>query len=97
AIGRRGQNVRLASQLTGWKLDIVSESRFKQMEEDAMNALARITGVGEDASKDLYRAGFRRLDEVIDAPEEELAGIVGAETVAQLRVGAAKAQEEVRR
>ncbi|MBC7172099.1 MAG: transcription termination/antitermination protein NusA, partial [Polyangiaceae bacterium] len=44
AIGRRGQNVRLASQLTGWKLDIVSESRFKQMEDEALDALARVGG-----------------------------------------------------
>jgi len=35
AIGRRGQNVRLASQLTGWKLDINSESRVKEMREFA--------------------------------------------------------------
>ena len=36
AIGRKGQNVRLAAQLTGWKLDIISESKFKQMEEEAI-------------------------------------------------------------
>jgi N utilization substance protein A len=97
AIGRRGQNVRLASQLSGWKLDIVSESRFKEMEEEAMAALARIPGVAEDAARDLYRAGFRRLDEVIDAPEEELAGIVGATHVAQLRKGSTEALEFVRK
>jgi N utilization substance protein A len=38
AIGRKGQNVRLAAQLTGWKLDIISESKFKQMEEEAVAA-----------------------------------------------------------
>ena len=38
AIGRKGQNVRLAAQLTGWKLDIISESKFKQMEEEAITA-----------------------------------------------------------
>ena len=37
AIGRKGQNVRLAAQLTGWKLDIISESKFKQMEEEAIS------------------------------------------------------------
>ena len=35
AIGRKGQNVRLAAQLTGWKLDINSESRVKEMREFA--------------------------------------------------------------
>ncbi len=48
AIGRKGQNVRLASQLTGWKLDIISESKFKQMEEEALQALREIDGVDED-------------------------------------------------
>ena len=38
AIGRKGQNVRLAAQLTGWKLDIISETKFKQMEEEAIAA-----------------------------------------------------------
>ena len=36
AIGRKGQNVRLAAQLSGWKLDIISEAKFKQMEEEAV-------------------------------------------------------------
>ena len=45
AIGRKGQNVRLAAQLTGWKLDIISESKFKQMEDDPslVNALHVLT------------------------------------------------------
>ncbi len=38
AIGRKGQNVRLAAQLSGWKLDIISEAKFKQMEEEAVTA-----------------------------------------------------------
>ena len=42
AIGRKGQNVRLAAQLTNWKLDIISESKFKQMEEEAIHALQQI-------------------------------------------------------
>ena len=48
AIGRKGQNVRLAAQLTGWKLDIISESKFKQMEEEAITALQQIDGVDRD-------------------------------------------------
>ena len=41
AIGRRGQNVRLASQLTGWKLDINSETRVKEMREFATESFER--------------------------------------------------------
>jgi N utilization substance protein A len=77
AIGRRGQNVRLASQLTGWKLDIISESKFRQIEEDAISALLRIQGVDENLAKTMYKLGFRSLDEVAEAGEQELSGIPG--------------------
>ena len=77
AIGRNGQNVRLASQLTGWKLDIISESKFRQMEEDAISALTRIEGVDENLAKTMYKLGFRSLDEVAEASEQELVGIPG--------------------
>ena len=98
AIGRRGQNVRLASQLTGWRLDIVSESRFKQIEEEAMAALSRLSA-DEEVSRSLYRMGFRSLDEVVDASEGELASVPGvpAEQVASLREDAARAMEDLRR
>ena len=79
AIGRRGQNVRLASQLTGWRLDIVSESRFKQLEEEAISTMARIEGVDDELAKALYKMGFRSLDEIAEAPEEELVSVAGIE------------------
>src|SRR5688572_15830271 len=77
AIGRRGQNVRLASQLTGWKLDIISESKFRQIEEDAIGALLRIQGIDDNLAKTMYKLGFRTLDEVAEASEQELSGIPG--------------------
>src|SRR5512145_3236872 len=77
AIGRKGQNVRLASQLTEWKLDIISESKFKQMEEEALQALREIDGVSESIAKSMYRLGFRALEEVSEASAEELAAIPG--------------------
>jgi N utilization substance protein A len=77
AIGRKGQNVRLAAQLTNWKLDIISETKFKQMEEEAINALQQIDGVTEAIAKSMYRLGFRALEEVSEASVEELAGIPG--------------------
>ncbi|MBT8451614.1 MAG: transcription termination/antitermination protein NusA [Deltaproteobacteria bacterium] len=98
AIGRRGQNVRLASQLSGWRLDIVSESRFQQIEEEAMAALSRLSA-DEELSRSLYRMGFRSLDEVVEASEGELASVPGvsAEDVAKLREDAASAMEDLRR
>lgn len=77
AIGRKGQNVRLASQLTGWKLDIISESKFKQIEDKALVALQEITGVTEPVARAMYRTGFRTPEEVAEATEEELATVQG--------------------
>lgn len=96
AIGRRGQNVRLASQLSGWRLDIVSESRFQQMEEESMRALSRIGD--EEVARSLYRMGFRTLDEVADAPADELATVEGIEEgdVEKLKADAAQALEDMR-
>ena len=95
AIGRRGQNVRLASQLTKWRLDIVSEARFKQMEEEAIERLARIGD--EDLGRTLYRLGFRMLDEVAEATLEELSEIEGVEDAAALRQRAEVEVEEARK
>ncbi|HLU49839.1 MAG TPA: transcription termination factor NusA, partial [Planctomycetota bacterium] len=98
AIGRRGQNVRLASQLTGWKLDIVSEARFKQIEEDAMDALARVGGPA-DIARNLYKMGFRSLDEVAEASEGELADVdgVNVDTAGAVKERAAGAMESFRK
>ncbi len=99
AIGRRGQNVRLASQLTGWKLDIVSESRFRQMEEQALQEIARIGSASGDMVKSFYKMGFRSLDEVAEAPDEELLTIDGIDEVehaVRIREEAAEAMEKHR-
>ncbi|RLB60257.1 MAG: transcription termination factor NusA [Deltaproteobacteria bacterium] len=77
AIGRKGQNVRLASQLTDWKLDVISASKFKVMEEEAVEALQQIDLVSDALAKAMYRMGFRALEEVAEASVEELAGIQG--------------------
>ncbi|HTM45303.1 MAG TPA: transcription termination factor NusA [Polyangiaceae bacterium] len=77
AIGRKGQNVRLASQLTGWKLDIISESKFKAIEEEALAAFTQIEGVSADIARALYRLGFRALEEVAEAGADELASVDG--------------------
>jgi N utilization substance protein A len=77
AIGRKGQNVRLAAQLTGWRLDIISESKFKQLEDESIRGLALIPGVNEELARALYRSGFRTAEEITDAPVEDLATIPG--------------------
>jgi len=81
AIGRKGQNVRLAAQLTGWKLDIISESKFKQMEEESITALSLIREVDDTIARAMYRLGYRALEEVAEAGAEELAAIPGIGSV----------------
>ena len=76
-IGRRGQNVRLASQLTGWKVDIHSESKHASQLEGARQELARIDGLEDDHVELLLRAGFQTAQEVADAEPHELCGVLG--------------------
>jgi N utilization substance protein A len=98
AIGRKGQNVRLAWHLTGWKLDIISESKFKQMEEEAIAQLGRIDGITEQVARNMYRMGFRALEEVAEATSEEIGGIqgVGPENAAKIREAAESTMEKLR-
>ena len=59
AIGKKGQNVRLASQLTGWRIDIHSESKIMELEARAKTQMAAIEGVDEDLANVLFQFGWR--------------------------------------
>jgi transcription termination/antitermination protein NusA len=100
AIGRKGQNVRLASQLTGWKLDIISESKFKQMEDEALVVLKEIDDVDEELAKAMYRLGFRALEEIAEAAIEELVtieGVTSEQRAQELKLAAERTMERLRR
>ncbi|MBU1413011.1 transcription termination factor NusA [Myxococcota bacterium] len=77
AIGKRGQNVRLASQLTGWKIDIYSESKVVELEKRMRDQIASIEGVGEDLAETIFKLGWRSLEDVAQANPEDLASIPG--------------------
>jgi len=76
AIGRGGQNVRLASELTGWELNVLTiEDAEKKSEEEAqkvLNAFMERLDVGEDVATILVQEGFSNIDEVAYVPESEL-------------------------
>ncbi len=100
AIGRKGQNVRLAAQLTGWKLDIISESKFKQIEQEALGALQEIEGVDDELARAFYRLGFRALEEVAEATLDELRvvdGVNSEEQAAGIQRAAEHAMERTRK
>ena len=86
AIGKKGQNVRLAAQLTEWKLDIQSESRVERMAEVARDLFAKIPGVDEDLAHTLTRLGFMSLQDIYTTQVEDLEIIPGLnrETALQL-------------
>lgn len=77
AIGRRGQNVRLASQLTGWRLDITPESKHEAQLDSARDELARIADLADDQVDGLVRAGFLTAQEVADADAAEIQHVLG--------------------
>ncbi len=77
AIGRRGQNVRLAAQLTGWKLDINSESRVKELREFANMSLGALPNMNEQLIELLYSHGFRQAKDVLEANPEVLVQLEG--------------------
>ena len=102
AIGRRGQNVRLASQLTGWKLDINSESRVKEMREFATRSFNAI-GIAEATQEMLYSHGFRKAQDIATASPEMLTQFPGftVDMIADLQRKAREqavvdAEEEIR-
>ncbi len=72
AIGRRGQNVRLAAQLTGWKIDIHSETKIAEMNETARAELSLIEMLNDDHRELLIRYGFRSIEDVADAEPDDL-------------------------
>jgi N utilization substance protein A len=81
AIGKKGQNVRLASKLTGWKIDVLSDTRAQERNEAARRSLMEIPGIGEMTVAILFMEGYRSAEEVAQASDEDLAQIdgVGAE------------------
>lgn len=77
AIGKRGQNVRLASKLSGWHLDVMSESRYSETMEVGYESLVRLPGVGVSLADALYEKGFFSVEELSKASAEDLIQIRG--------------------
>jgi len=69
AIGKRGQNVRLAARLTGWNIDIRSKAEVENLKQIS---ISEIEGVGPKTKKALIKAGFKTVGDVSTASEETL-------------------------
>ncbi|MCU0602047.1 MAG: transcription termination factor NusA [Desulfobacterales bacterium] len=90
AIGKKGQNVRLASKLTGWHLDVKSESIYNQTMQSGYNSLMALPGVGISLADALYEKGYYSAEEIGKASVEDLLQIRGIdETLARRLIEAA--------
>ncbi len=94
AIGKKGQNVRLAAKLLGWKIDIKSEEEKRQEVEQQMSALVggaatpleRVTELGETVIERLSGAGVNTVEALADMTPEQLEAIpgIGPKTVEKI-------------
>lgn len=101
AIGRRGQNVRLASQLTGWDIDILTEeeesSRRQKEFAERSELFMRALDVDEMVGQVLASEGFSSIEEVAYVEAEEVASIDGfdADTAAEIQARANEYLERI--
>ena len=81
AIGKRGQNARLASKLTDWKVDIIDEKRLKEetalFESDIIDELMELPAVGEKTAQVLREAGYVSTRKIANASADDIASLPG--------------------
>jgi N utilization substance protein A len=96
AIGKRGQNARLTSKLTGWQVDIEPEvivtKGFEEKVAEAVDSLASIPGISREQADTLVHHGLTRLEDLLQAEESDLSGIpqVGDQAAAILQAARAE-------
>jgi transcription termination/antitermination protein NusA len=96
SIGKNGQNVRLAVKLTGWKIDVKSETMAAEKDEEGQKDLTKLTGVGPAMAEKLYNKGIKSIAMVAAAEPELLSSIpgVGEKTALQWIEAAGKILDE---
>ncbi|MGE5174763.1 MAG: transcription termination factor NusA [Hyphomicrobiales bacterium] len=80
AIGKGGQNARLAAKLTGWKIDLISKSereRQKEFEKRSRIDIEELEGAGPKLREKLVREGIETVQDLLKAPLEEILAIQG--------------------
>jgi N utilization substance protein A len=101
AIGRRGQNARLASKLTGWEIDVEKEvvvvQNFEQKLEEAVNHLSTRLNVDHDTAQKVATAGFASIDDIVESSEDDLIealdGQLEADVIKSLHAAAVAAKQ----
>lgn len=77
AIGKNGQNVRLAVKLTGWKIDVKSETMAAEKDDDGQKALTKIPGIGPAMAEKLFAQGIKSIAMLAAMEPEALSVIPG--------------------
>jgi N utilization substance protein A len=101
AIGKRGQNARLTSKLTGWQVDIEPEvvvtKGFEEKVAEAVDLLAAIPGISREQADVLVHNGLLRLEDLLQADLSDLSGIdkIGEQAAAILEAARAEAQRRM--
>jgi N utilization substance protein A len=100
AIGKGGQNARLAAKLTGWKIDLISKSerdRQREMEKRSRIDIEELEGAGPKLREKLIREGIETVQDLLKASMEEILAIQGiGEKTAEKLIEEAKALQERR-
>jgi len=73
AIGKKGQNVRLAARLSGWNIDILTPAEYEQQRANAADQLAGLDAVGPELAEELVAAGYISLADVAEVDPQRLA------------------------
>jgi len=77
AIGKKGQNVRLAARLTSWRLDVIGENRYNQTLKEGYTSLLGIQGMPPQLAMNLYENGLRSAKDLSEEPISSLLSIDG--------------------
>jgi N utilization substance protein A len=97
AIGRKGQNVRLAVQLTGWRIDIKSESKMRELAQWLSEAVSVVEGCGDADAELLLQQGITSLEDLANCPMELLTAMPGIDEDGARRIRQRAAELAVRR
>jgi N utilization substance protein A len=92
AIGRKGQNVRLAVQLTGWRIDIKSETKMRELAAWISEAMSVVAGCGDPEAELLLQQGITSLEDLAGCELELLTSLPGIDDagVAAIKLKAAE-------
>ncbi|HKL00868.1 MAG TPA: transcription termination factor NusA [Desulfotignum sp.] len=77
AIGKGGQNVSLACEITGWHLEVISEEEYSREVKQGYDSLMRLDNVGLPMAEILFKGGYASLLDISETSAEELAAVMG--------------------